>query len=256
MWVCLLTWDPLRRVLSFSILSHSRRWNKSIVRRARFSDELVDRRSLLSKVAIATMTMTETVATVLNPQPAIAAVDATTTIQGIRDARNTLTKLLENWEKAVVDCTFADVPRELLETKNKEQLLEKASTFALFDKSVSVTSCKTSNRLVRDYIGSTGKGPVVGLEKKLRQALEFVKDGEDIDMYVQTTENISQALSRAGSLSYAAGVADFASVNNFDVKETPKVLSNESSNLEQARRAIRETVDGLDTILPMLSETY
>jgi hypothetical protein len=67
---------------------------------------------------------------------------------------------------------------------------------------------------------------------------------------------ISQVLSRAESFSYAARVADFASVNNFDVKETPNAPSNESSNLEQARRAIRETVDGLDTILPMLSETY
>ena len=71
-------------------------------------------------------------------------------------ARETLQKLLDNWEKAVIDCTFADVPRELLEQKNKEELLEKASTFALFDKSVSVETCKTTNRVVRDYLGATG----------------------------------------------------------------------------------------------------
>jgi len=72
-------------------------------------------------------------------------------------ARETLQNLLDNWEKAVIDCTFADVPRELLEQKNKKELLEKASTFALFDKSVSVETCKTTNRVVRDYLGTTGK---------------------------------------------------------------------------------------------------
>jgi hypothetical protein len=30
----------------------------------------------------------------------------------------TLQNLLDNWKNAVVDCRFADVPRELLETKN------------------------------------------------------------------------------------------------------------------------------------------
>ena len=74
-------------------------------------------------------------------------------------SRETLQKLLDNWEKAVIDCTFADVPRELLEQKNKEELLEKASTFALFDKSVSVETCKTTNRVVRDYLGATGTSP-------------------------------------------------------------------------------------------------
>ncbi len=85
----------------------------------------------------------------------------------IQEATEALTTLLENWERATVDCTYADVPRELLEAKNKEKLLEKASEFALFDKSTSVISCKKTNRIVRDYIGATGKGPLVGLEKRL-----------------------------------------------------------------------------------------
>jgi hypothetical protein len=70
-------------------------------------------------------------------------------IQTIVDASETLDKLLSNWDKATIDCTYADVPRELLEQKNKEQLLEKASTFALFDKSTSVVSCKKTNKIVR-----------------------------------------------------------------------------------------------------------
>ena len=92
-------------------------------------------------------------------------------------------KLLSNWKRATIDCTYADVPRELLESKNKELLLEKASTFALFDKSVSVETCKTTNRIVRDYLGVTGKGPLVGIDKQLRKGLDFI-DPDDLEIYV------------------------------------------------------------------------
>jgi hypothetical protein len=105
-------------------------------------------------------------------------------LQRLLEAQDTLNKLLDNWKRATVDCTFADVPRELLETKNKKLLLEKASTFALFDKSVSVETCKTTNRIVRDYLGVTGKGPLVGIDKVLRSGLDFLMDPEDLDDYV------------------------------------------------------------------------
>jgi hypothetical protein len=90
---------------------------------------------------------------------------------------------LTNWQRATVECNYADVPRDLLSADNKQLLLEKASTYALFDKSVSVESCKTSNRLVRDYIGVTGKGPLVGMEKKFRKALDVV-DPDSLDDYL------------------------------------------------------------------------
>ena len=41
----------------------------------------------------------------------------------LKEATEVLTSLLDNWERATVDCTYADVPRELLEAKNKEKLL-------------------------------------------------------------------------------------------------------------------------------------
>jgi hypothetical protein len=111
------------------------------------------------------------------------AADRESPLGRIVNAQETLDKLLQNWKRATVDCTFADVPRELLETKNKELLLEKASTFALFDKSVSVETCKTSNKIVRDYLGTTGIGPLVGIDKQLRKALDFI-DPDDLDDYV------------------------------------------------------------------------
>lgn len=102
----------------------------------------------------------------------------------LKDGLDTLTALVDNWERATVDCNYADVPRELLEQKNKDLLLEKASTWALFDKSTSVVSCKRTNRLVRDYIGLTGKGPLVGAERRmLRKQIINLVDPELIDQY-------------------------------------------------------------------------
>jgi len=93
------------------------------------------------------------------------------TLSTIQEASKVLQTLLDNWDKATVDCTYADVPRELLETKNKDLLIEKAATSALFDKSTSVVTCKMNNRIVRDYIGATGKGPLVNIDKKLTSPL-------------------------------------------------------------------------------------
>lgn len=139
----------------------------------------------------------------------------------------------------------------MLEQRNKELLLEKAATSALFDKSASVVSCKTNNRIVRDYIGATGKGPVVGLEKKLKDALEFLEDPDGLELFVQNLENLEQALAKAKSLSYTAGVADFSAVNNFAEAEKQLVVSSDS-NLEQARQSISVVVQCLDKALALL----
>lgn len=127
----------------------------------------------------------------LAPSPVYAkqqATESTNPLPELIEAQETLGTLLDNWKRATIDCTYADVPRELLEQKNKELLLEKASTFALFDKSVSVESCKTTNRIVRDYLGVTGKGPLVGVEKKLKRGLNYLDDVDDLDAYVSGTQ--------------------------------------------------------------------
>jgi hypothetical protein len=143
------------------------------------------RRAWFRQTAVSGMAVMTTT-TMLPRQPSFAATTTTTKnpLQRLLEAQDTLDTLLSNWKRATVDCTFADVPRELLETKNKELLLEKASTFALFDKSVSVESCKTTNRIVRDYLGLTGKGPLVGIDKVLRKGFDALKDPDDMDDYV------------------------------------------------------------------------
>lgn len=165
---------------------------------------LMDRSTWCRRVAVAAFSL----APLLLPSRALAVSSdqaSDPSIASIQEAADTLQKLLDNWENAVIDCTYADVPRELLETKNKEQLLEKAKVSALFDKSASIVTCKTSNRLVRDYIGATGKGPLVYIDKVLRRGLDLVENSDDMDAYVNLTEEIQQSLAKANSLSYTAG---------------------------------------------------
>lgn len=173
----------------------------------------------------------------------------------LNDASTTLSSLLENWDRATIDCTYADVPRELLETKNKEKLLEKAATSALFDKSASVISCRKNNRVVRDYIGVTGKGPLVGAEKRIlkRQVVDTI-DPDNLDNYFNEVEAFSKALSRASSLSYVAGVADFDSVNNF-AKDEANQTQDENSNLQQTKIAILDAKTSLDKILSLFPQS-
>ena len=138
------------------------------------------------KFFVRSITTTATAFTLLHPlQSQAKTISATKTnpLPNLIEARDTLDTLLTNYKRATIDCTYADVPRELLEAKNKELLLEKASTFALFDKSVSVETCKTTNRVVRDYLGVTGKGPLVQIEKQIKNGLEYV-DPDYLEDYV------------------------------------------------------------------------
>jgi len=59
----------------------------------------------------------------------------------LKEATEALSSLLQNWQKATIDCTYADVPRELLEAKNKEKLLEKVTIALRIRCLISVSSC-------------------------------------------------------------------------------------------------------------------
>lgn len=101
----------------------------------------------------------------------------------------------------------------------------------------------------------TGKGPLVGIDKKLKRGLEFLNDAGDLDKYVSELESFSQAYSRASSLSYAAGVADFDSVNNFSKEEADDgSFDDVNSNLNQSKVAIAQAKASLDVIVALLQK--
>ena len=72
--------------------------------------------------------------------------------------------------------------------------------------------------------------------------------------YCAELETFLQAISRASALSYAAGAADFDSVNNFSKEEADsgKAEDNGNSNLNQAKEAIVQAKTSLDVIVALL----
>ena len=72
--------------------------------------------------------------------------------------------------------------------------------------------------------------------------------------YCAALESFLQAISRASALSYAAGAADFDSVNNFSKEEADngKAEDNGNSNLNQAKEAIVQAKTSLDVIVALL----
>jgi len=192
----------------------------------------------------------------IRPHSVIAAPERTVVIandeiQNLKDGSEVLGSLLQNWQRATIDCTYADVPRDLLETKNKELLIEKAKTSALFDKSASVVSCRKNARIVRDYIGATGKGPLVGAEKRfLKRLVADRVDPDLLDDYYAEVENFSKALAKASSLSYIAGMSDLDSINTFSKGEESS--SDDSAFLEQSKKAIFEAKESMDKAIKIL----
>lgn len=178
----------------------------------------------------------------------------------INDCVEALQALLDNWEEAVIDCDYADIPRELLETKNKELLLQKASTSALLDKSVSVVSCRTTNSVVRGVLGRTaGAMPMGNLDKALKGAVDAVlSDDEnavtagDAEVLVDAVENLQLALTRADAASYEAR-RDSSALNNFEPDDKDKALLS-SSNLAEANGAILDSVLYLKEIEKVLAK--
>lgn len=63
-------------------------------------------------------------------------------------------------------------------------------------------------------------------------------------------ESFSQSISRATSLSYTAGTADFDSMNNFEKGSD----AGDGGNLEQARIAIEEANGALKKAVSYLTE--
>lgn len=173
-------------------------------------------------------------------------------IRMLRDGSEALGSLLDNWEKATVDCTYADVPRDLLEAKNKELLLEKAKISALFDKSASVVSCRKNPRIVREYLGATGKGPLVGAGKRfLKRSVADKVDPDSLDEYYAMVEIFEQEMAKASATSYTAGMSDLDSINTFARGE--EGATGDSASLEQARRAITEAKAAMDKAISILT---
>jgi len=156
--------------------------------------------------------------------------------------------LIENWEEETTECIYADVPRELLETKNKEALLKAATKFALYDKSDSTVSCKRTAKPIRKYLGLTSSDtPLYKIDFLLQKASSRV-DPDMLDDYISATEVWSQLISSADSQAYVSSKGDYASFG-----EVKKGDDDEGSYLGQARKDIIQARAVLKTLIDALS---
>ena len=83
----------------------------------------------------------------------------------------------------------------------------------------------------------------------MRKALVGRIDPDSLDEYFSAVESFSQSISRANSLSYTAGTADFDSMNNFAKGEQ----KGDGTNLEEARQAIEEANVSLKRAVSLLA---
>ena len=169
-------------------------------------------------------------------------------------ADDALSTLLKSWTKSTIDCSVADVSRDLLSSQNKEQLLEKASTFALFDKDSAVMSCREDNTKVKAFISK-----LKNLEKEFKAARSIVEDsGGDLDAYIDNVERYQSSMSSA--LGFASLMAqDYASINPQKMEpglsEKEQVISGGNEASEQTKRQLEEALSTLKNVNSMLSIT-
>ena len=191
-----------------------------------------------------------------------------------------LSQLLDNWNEATLNCNYAEVNRGLLATENKEELLDAASTSALFNKGKTMkTLCKRDAEVVRSIMGVASekltkagppaafaaKGlyasldqqneinnarPLTGIDPVIKRGFKAVEDPES---YLDAMERWAQAKAGLVATSYASGVADFSSImaaegdagdgsGEGDTSSDPSYLESSRKYCIEARAALQDIV--------------
>ena len=171
-----------------------------------------------------------------------------------------LNYLLDNWDNETTQCNYAQLDRALLAKNKKAELLEAATTNALFDKDnkYMIIKCKRTPGSVKEYLGlASTTDPLYRAPDMIKRCRKLVSD-DAIDAYVEAEEAFSQVLSSAGSMTYAAmggggragAGADFSTFNEF--KKGEKQDPRDIQFLTGARRDIEKVRDILSVIVTSL----
>jgi len=158
---------------------------------------------------------------------------------------STLEALLRNWDNVTVDCSYAEIPREILESKNKEKLLLQATQNALFDKSSSINVCKSTVRVVRQQLGTTADSPLSRIDRVLGDPALLARVApEDGDTFVDVSERLQAALRAADAAAFASEASDFSARTPFQVGEVPSTPSLDPAreNLEEACALLKHVI--------------
>lgn len=206
------------------------------------------RRALLSSTSILPIT----IATLASADSGI---QDKTEYQSLIASRKIMEKLLEDWQDLTVSCLYADIPRDLLEQKNKEQLLKEASTFALFDKSASVQSCKESNSKIRQYLGiyKDSGSALVGLDKKFKRLKDVYVNDDDEERWFDLVDEFNVRLSKIDTLTYQTTLLSQTTVG-YDLNGDSKIDGSYISNpdLVSAKEDTQAALSILNSIIAIL----
>lgn len=172
-----------------------------------------------------------------------------------------LTYVIDNWDSLTLNCKYAEVNKDLLGSSRKSDLLEAASSSALFNKNGDTTRtlCKRDSEVIRYVFGLGGEKnqksgppamfseggiydtrnsprPLFGIEPVIKRGFESAGDGSE--EYLDAMERWGVAKAGLSANSYASGVADFASINGAvnGVSTTSEANNGGSSYLETSRR--------------------
>jgi hypothetical protein len=177
----------------------------------------------------------------------------------ISQANDTLASLVQNWPRAVIDCTYADVPRDLWQQSNKAYALGKRLRrwHCLTSRFRSCRARPSWERCATIWV-ARALDPWHRSNQSCKAAVYKLVDIDNdltvdqVELILQTVENAERAqLVRADSLSYAAR-RDSTALNNFVPTMSNAMATDPATNLWQCKLATEEAIRDLDTLLALL----
>jgi len=158
-----------------------------------------------------------------------------------------LDTLLANWEEETTLCNYAEVTKELLETKNKAALLEAAKTNALFNKDATmVVKCKRTPQPIKDAMGFDDlEAPLYKSDLTVARLRDRV-DPDMLDDYVEAEEKYAQIFASARTMTYSSSMREAElPVFKKGEEEGRDPFDRERRELTKARDTLRVIVDAL-----------
>eukprot|EP01041_Mallomonas_annulata_P001857 gene1857-3603_t len=163
--------------------------------------------------------------------------------------------LLDHWDEKTTYCNFGEFQRELLDTKNKEKLMEAAAKGGLLDYDKSDTMnvvCKRDPQVVRAFLGLTSDDNpnLVKADLLMRKptTLDLI-DPDSFDEYIEAVDVFARSIAEIDGLSYNAR-SDFSSTETFS---KDKIGTQGSSDyLEQTKKSVIKARDSLAKVVNLL----
>jgi hypothetical protein len=161
--------------------------------------------------------------------------------------------LLDNWDEKTTYCNFGEFKRELLDTKNKQVLLDSAAKLGLLDYDKSATmnvKCRSDPEVVRAFLGLTQENLLLTrADDLMRKQSSINRVNEDnLEDYLAAIEDFSVAVSTVDVLGYTART-DFSSTETQSLEE---VLSSGNNKLKQSKDSVIKARDSLQKIIELL----